>query len=166
MKLRHLLITASLLTGLSSMAQTGPTSDTTATPPGARQTGPMQKMHDMMGHRHAKHLEALKASLKLKPEQESQWTAFVGSMKPHNLEQHHMAMADMDKVTTPERIDKMTALKTQRDAEMQKRGDATKTFYATLSDEQKKTFDQHTSKFMHRMAEGHHGGPGHMMHKF
>jgi len=164
MKLHHLLITASLLTGLSAMAQTAPTSDPAATPPGARQTGPMQKMRDMMGHRRAQHLEALKTSLKLKPEQESQWMAFAGSMKPHSPERQHMAMADMDKLSTPERIDKMMALKTQRDAEMQKRGDATKTFYATLSDEQKKTFDQHTAKFMHRMAEGHHRGPGHMSH--
>jgi protein CpxP len=164
MKLRHLLITASLLAALSAMAQTAPTSDTTATPAGARQMGPMQKMRDMMGHRRAQHLEALKTSLKLKPEQESQWAAFAGSMKPHNPEQQHMAMADMDKLTTPERIDKMTALKTQRDAEIQKRGDATKTFYATLFDDQKKTFDQHTAKFMHRIAEGHHDGQGHMTH--
>jgi periplasmic protein CpxP/Spy len=166
MKLRHLLITASLLTGLSAMAQTAPTSDTAVTPGGVRQTGPMQKMRDMMGRRHAQDLEALKVSLTLKPEQESQWTAFAASMKVHSPEQQHFAMAEMDKLTAPERIDKMTAWKAQRDAEMQKRGDATKTFYATLSDEQKKTFDQHTGKFMRRMAQGQRGGPGHMLHNF
>jgi hypothetical protein len=165
MKLRHLLITASLLTGLSAMAQTVPTTDTAATPSGARQTGPMQKMRGLMGHRQTQHLEALKVSLKLQPEQESQWTAFAGNMKAHSPERQHFVIADMDKLTTPERIDKMTAWKAQHDAEMQKHGDATKTFYATLSDEQKKTFDQHTGKFMRRMAEGHHGGPGYL-HKF
>ena len=36
-------------------------------------------------------------------------------------------------------------------AEMDKRGDATKTFYATLSAEQKKVFDDETAR------RGHHG---------
>jgi len=165
MKLSHLLISATLLTGLGAMAQTTTTNETPGAAAGMRASGPMQKMHEMMTKRHAKHLEALKASLKLKPEQEIQWTTFAASMKPHSPEQHRMAMADMDKLTTPERIDKMTAMKTLRDTEMQKRGDATKAFYASLSDEQKKTFDQHTAKFMHRMGDEHHAGPGHMMHK-
>ena len=165
MKLSHLLISATLLTGLGAMAQTAPATETAGTTPGMKASGPMQKMRDMMAKRHAQHLEELKASLKLKPEQESQWTTFAASMKLHSPEQHRMAMADMDKLTTPERIDKMSAMKTQRDAEMQKHGEATKAFYASLSDEQKKTFDQRTSKFMHRMGDEHHGGHGHMMHK-
>jgi len=160
MKLSHLLISATLLTGLGAMAQTAPATETAGA--GMRASGPMQKMHDMMAKRHVKHLEELKASLKLKPEQEAQWTTFAASMKPHNPEQNHMA--DMAKLTTPERIDKMAAMKSQHDAEMQKHGDAAKTFYATLSDEQKKTFDQQTAKFMRRMSGEFHGGPGHMMH--
>jgi len=166
MKLRHFLITASLLTGLSAIAQTTTSTDTANPSRSAQPTGPMQKMHDAMVRRHEKHWEELKASLKLKPEQESQWTAFTNSMKPHSLEHHAMTMADMDKLSTPERIDKMAGLKAQHDAEIQKRGDATKAFYATLSEEQKKTFDQQTAKFMHRMAERHHGGPRQMMHTF
>jgi hypothetical protein len=167
MKLSHFLICATLFTGLGAMAQTAQTTDGTETAaPSIHHAGMMQKIHNMMTKRHAKHLEELKASLKLKPEQESQWTTFATSMKPPSTAQNRMAFADMDKLTTPERIDKMTALKTQRDVEMQKRGEATKTFYASLSDEQKKTFDQHTAKFMHRMGEEHHGGVGHMMHKF
>ncbi len=164
MKLRHLLIAANLLAGLSAVAQTTSSADTTYPATGVRPASPSQKIRDAMLHRHEKHLEAFKTSLKLKPEQELQWAAFAGHMKPRSPEYHAMAMADMEKLSTPERIDKMAALKNQRDAEIQKRGDATKAFYATLSEDQKKTFDEHTAKLMHRMAERHLAGPGPMMH--
>jgi hypothetical protein len=164
MKIRHLLITASLLTGLGAIAQTTPTADAPGPQAGMPHASSMAKMHDMMMKRHAKHLDELKASLKLKPEQESQWTAFANSMQPMQMEHDRMMGADLSKLTTPERIDKMAAFKAQRDAQMQKRAEATKTFYATLSDEQKKTFDQQTAKFMRRMGGEHHGEAGHMMH--
>lgn len=164
MKLRHLLITTCLLTGFGAMAQTAVNPDTAGATPETRQTRPMQKMRDMMAKHHARHLEELKTNLKLKPEQDSAWTTFASSMKPHMPDAQDRV--DMAKLTTPERIDKMKAMHAQHDAEMQKRGDATKTFYATLSDEQKKTFDQHTAKFMHRMGGEHHAGHAHMMSKF
>lgn len=163
MKLQYLIITASLLTNLNAMAQATtvievPVPTSTAVPNG-QQTRPVPRMHDMMMKRHARHLEALKTSLKLMPEQENQWTAFAGSMRPHHPETRHTAIADMEKLTTPERIDKMNALKAQRDVEMKKRDEATKSFYLTLSDEQKKTFDQEAAKFMHRRGEARHGTP-------
>ena len=158
MKLRHLLITTCLLTGFGAMAQSTANPETTNPAPEARPAGPMQKMRDMMAKHHARHLEELKTSLKLKPEQDSAWTTFASSMKPHTPDAQDRV--DLGKLTTPERIDKMRAIHAQHDAEMQKRGDATKAFYATLSDEQKKTFDQHTAKFMHRMGGEHHAGHG------
>jgi len=158
MKLRHLLITTGLLVSLGAMAQTANASADT------QPNGPVQKMRDMMVKRHARHLEELKTSLKLQPEQEAAWNTFASTMKPHTMQERALSGADMDKLTTPERIDKMQALQTQHHAEMQKRADATKTFYASLSDAQKKTFDQHTAKFMRRMGHEHHAGPGHMMH--
>ena len=51
----------------------------------------------------------------------------------------------------------MRAMRSARAAEMDKRADATKTFYAALSPEQKKVFDAET-------ARGHRGG-GHRHHK-
>jgi len=163
MKLRHLLITTALLTGFAAMAQTTANPDTTSPAPEAHPTRPMQKMRDMMVKHRARHLEALKTSLKLKPEQEAAWTTFAGSMKPPV--QDAQERVDMTLLSTPERIDKMRALHARHDAEMQKRGDATKAFYASLTDEQKKTFDQHTAKFMHHMGSGHHMEHGHMMPK-
>jgi Spy/CpxP family protein refolding chaperone len=44
-------------------------------------------------------------------------------------------------------------MRTARMAEMDKRADATKTFYAALSPEQKKVFDAETARGRH----GHHG---------
>lgn len=106
-----------------------------------------------MIQRHTQQLEALKATLKLQPEQEGSWNTFVNSMKPTGPRPNKEALENMDKLTTPERIDKMMAFKAQQDAELQKRSEATKAFYALLSVDQKQTFDQHTTKFMNKMAK-------------
>ena len=72
--------------------------------------------------------------------------------------------AEFDKLTTPERIDKMKAMRTERmaemNAQMDKRGDATKAFYAALSSEQQKTFDAEHRKMGPREGHGrgHHEG--------
>jgi hypothetical protein len=71
--------------------------------------------------------------------------------------------ASLEKMTTPERLDMMEAMKAQRDAHMQQRADATKAFYTTLSAEQKQVFDQETARMMkgtgmHAMK--HQGGRG------
>ena len=66
----------------------------------------------------------------------------------------------MDKLTTPQRIDKMRELRSQRmtamTALMDKRGEATKAFYAALSPDQQKVFDAE-----HKMRGDHHGGGHH-----
>jgi Spy/CpxP family protein refolding chaperone len=62
--------------------------------------------------------------------------------------------AEFARLTTPERIDRMRAMRSERIAEMDKRGDATKTFYASLTPEQKKVFDQET---LRGRGEGRHG---------
>lgn len=100
------------------------------------------KMQAMMDKRHA----ALKAQLKLTAEQEPAWTAFMDSHKvPAGMKDKQAAMADLAKLSTPERIDKMKELHTQHMGEMtaamDKRGAATKALYAVLTPEQKKAFD-------------------------
>ena len=118
-----------------------------------------------MQARMAKHQAALKAKLKITPAQEAAWTTFTASMQPpaHMMGgERPMAAqrAEFDKLTTPERIDKMKALRTERmtemNAQMDKRGDATKAFYAALSPEQQKTFDAEHRKMGQR--EGHGWG--------
>ncbi len=115
------------------------------------------KMEKMMAKRAAE----LKAKLKITPAQEGAWTTFTSAMKPPaDMMAKRPDRAEMDKLSTPERIDKMHALRTQHMADMQaamdKRDEATKTFYATLTPEQKKVFDAEHA----RMRDGHHGKDG------
>jgi Spy/CpxP family protein refolding chaperone len=78
---------------------------------------------------------------------------------PADMMGKHPDRAEMDKLTTPERLDKMRAMHKERMAEMEasmdKRAEATKTFYAALSAEQKKTFDSEHAK-MGMRGEGQH----------
>ena len=108
----------------------------------------------------AKQQADMKAKLKITSVQEPAWTAFTSAMQPPaggmgwypSPEQQ----AELAKLATPERIDKMRALRAQRSNEMNavtdKRDDATKTFYAALSPEQKAVFDaQQANRGHHRM---------------
>lgn len=108
---------------------------------GMRQPDPA-RMQNMM----ARHQAALKARLKITPEQEAAWTAFTESAKPAAGVAPRPDPAEMDKLTTPERIDRMRALRNERQAAMDKHADAVKTFYAVLTPEQKKVFDTEHSR--------------------
>ena len=123
------------------------------------------KMQARMDQRHA----ALKAQLKLTAAQEPAWTAFIAShTPPAGMLGQPAAMADLAKLPTPERIDKMKELRAQRMAEMtgamEKRGDATKVFYAALTPEQQKVFDTQAMQGSGK-SKGQHGGMGMMQPK-
>jgi len=93
-----------------------------------------------MQERHAQHLSSLKAKLKLSADQEAAWTTFTTAMAP-GKRPARPDPAEMQKLTTPERLDRMQALMNERHAAMGRRADATKAFYATLNAEQKAIFD-------------------------
>lgn len=160
--IRTSLIAVGLLASLNGLtsAQTAPEIKTNN--PRAER---MEKMHSNMAERHAKHLSDLKDKLKLETNQASAWTAFEQAMQPPTQPMMHPDRAAMEKMTTPERIDQMQAHKGQRDAQMQKRANATKTFYAALNDAQKKTFDTETARMMKTMAHGMHSGQEHGGHQ-
>ena len=151
------LIAAGLLAmlGLAATAQTPPPAAPGAAPAptarGERHHGKFDpaKMQEHMARRQA----ALKQKLQITPAQEGAWTAYTAVMKPPARMQRP-DRAEFEKLSTPERIDRMRAMRTARIAEMDKRGDATKTFYSALTAEQKKVFDAET-------ARGHHGHRGH-----
>ena len=152
---------------LAATAQTvGPAVPAAAAPAKpASHHGEHMGRHDptQMQARMAQHQAELKAKLKLTPAQEGAWTTFTASMQPptYGARMTPEQRAEMDKLTTPERIDRMRALRSQRMAEMNasmdKRGDASKTFYAALNADQKKVFD---SQRMGR-GMGDKGGIGH-----
>jgi len=120
------------------------------------------KMQAMMDKRHA----ALKTQLKLTTAQEPAWTAFTAAMKPaaDMMNKQRPDPAEMAKLSTPERIDKMKTLRAQHmsdmAAAMDKRGEAAKTFYAVLTPEQQKAFDAHAMQSMGGQRGGKHGHGG------
>ena len=166
--LNHLLLAGLLATaGFGAMAQGAATAPATG-PAAMGAPGEMQRGHMMGMGRHdpakmqammAKHQTELKAKLKLTPAQEGAWTAFTAALQPpaQMARPTPEQRAELDKLSTPERIDKMRALRTQRMADistaMDQRGEATKTFYAALSPEQQKTFDAEHKKL--RDGRGH-----------
>ena len=176
---KHLILTTLMATcGFAAIAQ-----NTTPTAPAA---GAQPQMHDRMHRgdhsgmrermfgnhqeRMAKRQAELKTKLKITPAQEGAWTTFTAAMKPPaggmmGMRHDPKVKADMDKLTTPERIDKMQAMRAERmktmSAEMDKRGAATKAFYAVLSSEQKAVFDAITPHGgRHGGMGGDHGGRG------
>jgi Spy/CpxP family protein refolding chaperone len=130
----------------------------------AKHDGMMKKMKEMRGAHMAKRQAELKAKLKITPEQEASWTSFTAAMAPPAMQRPDRAAvhAEMEKLTTPERIDKMQAMRAQHQATMKthmdKRAEATKAFYSTLSADQKKVFDTETLKFAQHRHEAMHGG--------
>ncbi len=120
-----------------------------------------------MQERMDKHQAWLKAELKLTAAQEGAWTAFTAAMKPNTelMTSMQTARADMEKLTTPERIDKMQALHAQHQAQMtaimSQRAEATKTFYAALTPEQQKVFDAKAMPGQGRRGDMH-GAKGRM----
>lgn len=153
----------------------------------ATANGPRQAGERPMHHRHAdkkdgqtrdwgiyraERMAQLKTKLQLTAAQEPAWTTFTSAMQPGERTAR-LDRAGMEKLSTPERIDRMRALRAQHAAEADRRGEATKTFYATLAPAQQKTFDDQPLRG-HRMGrmrdgmsgskEGHHAHGGQSGH--
>lgn len=109
------------------------------------------KMQEHMAKRQA----ALRQKLQITSAQEGAWNAWTAAMKPGDFKRPERG--EMEKLTTPERIDRMRAMRDQHLAQMDKRAEATKTFYAALTPEQKKTFDAETAHGP-RGGHRHHAG--------
>ncbi len=131
--------------------------------------GRMGKMSsEKMKTRMAQHQAELKAALKITATQEAAWTTFTTAMTPPaDSMTKRPTREDMAKLTTPERIDKMKAMRTEHHAvmslEMDKRADATKTFYAALTPEQQKVFDEKAMRSGKGGKQGHRDGKGGVM---
>jgi periplasmic protein CpxP/Spy len=159
--IRTCLIATSLLLGATglTLAQTVP-----ETPSHGHRAERMEKMHAKMGERHAQHLSDLKGKLKLEAGQEASWTIFEQSMQAPTKPMPRPDPMGMEKMTTPERIEKMQARQALRDAEMKKHADATIAFYATLNTNQKKIFDSETARFTKSMSARMRHGNHHASH--
>jgi len=155
---KHLTALALVTLGVAASAQTAPPASggtPTATTTAREGHGHMDPAR--VQERMARHFDALKQKLHLSSAQEANWTAFIDALKPNQMQRPDRS--EMAKLSTPERIDRMRELRATRMAEMDKRGDATKNFYATLTADQKKVFDEETARRgQHGMGEHHHHG--------
>ncbi len=124
-----------------------------------RDCGPMSASGDFMEHRAGymeQHHKKLHAALKLTPDQEAAWTKLTGSEQPMAKGAPGMA-DDWAKLTTPERADKMLERMKAREAQQVEHVAALKEFYALLTPEQKKVFDD----FHSATHDGMHRKHGH-----
>jgi len=132
-----------------------------AAAPDARK-GPGEHRERHQAHM-AQRAAALKEQLKLTPNQEPAWNSFTASMQQGDGH-GRLDRKELDKLTTPERIDRMRAMRAQHAAEADRRGEATKAFYAVLTPEQQKTFDARAQRMGPRGEHGKHGPHGHRGH--
>ncbi|MES2184363.1 MAG: Spy/CpxP family protein refolding chaperone [Pseudomonadota bacterium] len=164
LKLKPLLLAGLLATtGLSAMAQTPPPPAAPgATAPAHPQRGERRFDPARMQQRIDRHFAELKTKLQITPQQEGAWSAFVAGTRPQMGERPRFDRAEFDKLTTPQRIDRMREMHDRRAAEMNKRADAVKTFYAALTPPQQKAFDLLSQHFGHGGRHGgQHGGWNH-----
>ena len=110
---------------------------------------------EKMQARKAERLARLKQQLQIVPAQEAAWNAWTAAMQPPG-DMKRRGRAELEGLTTPERIERMRAWRAERMARMDERADATLTFYAALSAEQKRTFDEVASR-----RGGHRHGQHH-----
>lgn len=147
---RHLMtagLAAALGIGAIAQAQTSaPVAPSTApaAPQAQGERGRMdparaEQFRARHAERLAQRLEAFKQKLQITSAQEGAWSTWTAAMKPVQFQRG--SRDEFRNLTTPERIDRMRTLRAQRVAEMDKRGEATKAFYAALTPEQKKVFD-------------------------
>lgn len=154
---RHLLVAGLVGSlGLAAFAQTQapPPAAAQSQPPSADRAAQPQQHGDRMQKKVERKLGKLKQQLQITAAQEPAWTAWAGAVKP-GARMQRPSRQEFAALTTPERIDRIRAARTQRDAEMDRRLDATKSFYTTLTAEQKKVFDDASLRFVH-----HHGKRG------
>ena len=163
---RQRILAAALLASaaFAASAQTPPPAPQSGSAPAAMEQrhrgAPDGKSVERMQERRAKHLEDLKSQLKLDGSQQAVWSNFVAATQPP-ARGPRPDRAEFEKLTTPQRLDRMQERQAEHAAMFARRNDATRALYAALKPEQQKVFDAQT---LHR-AGGHrshdgHGGPG------
>ncbi len=139
---RRALVAASLLLGIGAVVAVAQTAPGPA--PGMAAMGMHQMDPAKMQAVFEKRMDRLKTILQLTPEQEGAWTTFKTALTPPAALPEMPKQEDLEKLTTPERLDRLHALRVQRAQRMDLREAATKTFYAALTPPQRKAFDVET----------------------
>lgn len=110
------------------------------------------KSGERMRERMEKHQAALHDQLNLNANQETAWKAYVARTRldgpPSRPDR-----AEFDKLPAPERMEKMLGFMQERQKKLVDQVEATKAFYAVLTPEQKKIFDD---EFASKRGSRHH----------
>jgi hypothetical protein len=100
----------------------------------------------------AKRLQELKVFLQLQGNQEAAWSSFYAVMQKPMVKTERLKPEELEKLSTPERIEKIMAVKAERDSQVNQRMTAVKTFYASLNAQQQKVFDTHALAAIQRFG--------------
>lgn len=104
-----------------------------------------------MQERMAKRQAELHDQLKLSAAQEPAWKTFSEKMQPGNPSARP-SVADMAKLSAPERMERRLAMMQEGEKRMADRLAAVKEFYAVLTPEQQKIFNDRFAQKRHRHA--------------
>lgn len=123
---------------------------------GGRWGGDLEQRAAMMRERHAERMELLEARLKLKPEQQASWQAFIAAQTAHRdtMWQGRRTMRDRP-TTAPAHFEQRIQGMEQRLASLKTTAQAANDLYATLDAEQKQVMDRFfTERPGRRMMRG------------
>ena len=135
------------MSGLPAMAAEGPQHHQYA----ATKFDPV-KMQERMDQ----HAKRMHDTLKITPAQEGAWQAYLSALKS-NMPQHgKFDRAAFKAMPAPEKMEKRIEMAKARLARMESNLAATRTFYAALTPEQQKLFDEKAGRFGHRRHMRHH----------
>jgi len=142
-------------TGLTlSASATQPSNE--ASPQYSKEVRPMPPGPHKYGKRHARmdpeqwkeriaqKQADLYTKLKLSPNQEGAWKAYTAATMKNMPPAKPKALEEFEKLSAPERMQKMLDRMKERQARMEEHLKAVKSFYATLTPEQQKIFDIET----------------------
>lgn len=171
--IHHIALAGALCLGLAATAAVAqdrpaaPGAPQAGAPRGFGQRGPdRQKLIAEIKQRREQRLHDL---LQIKPDQETAFHTFLTSMeqarpqrgqRPDGASGPNARGAEAQHLTTPERLDRLSQRMAERTAErqqrLQKTTAAVKTFYAVLTPEQRKAFDDLP---LMRIGDRHHDRP-------
>lgn len=115
---------------------------------------------ERLQQRLAEQQSRLKDSLQLQPEQEAAWNQFVEKTKPATRPAgERLGREDWAKLSTPQRLDRLDAMKAERDRQLSQRHDAIRQFYAQLTPPQQKAFDAQRGMGLGDVRHVGHRGP-------
>lgn len=100
-------------------------------------------------------------ALKITPAQEGAWQAYLNALQSNMPQRGQFDRAAFKQMPAPERMEKRIEMSRNHITRMEANLAATKTFYAQLTPEQQKLFDEKAGRFGQHRHHGHHRSKHH-----